>query len=415
MILLLYNFVVHLIQILLIPISWFNKKIKLFLNGRKKTFTQIASIKKQDKVIWFHCASLGEFEQGRPIIESIRENPKFKNHKIVLTFFSPSGYEVRKNYAFADVVCYLPMDTKSNMKKFIRQIHPEIVIIVKYEFWPNLLTQLKKQNIKTVLISAIFRKNQALFKPFGKFIRKTLSAFDHIFVQNEISKKLLKNINFKDVIVVGDTRFDRVIEIAKENSSIPIIKNFIQPNTNFTLVAGSTWKKDEDLLVNYINNHAKDDQQFIIAPHNIDKSAILKLKESIQKKVVLYTEIKSDKEKIEAKILILDTIGMLSKVYKYGDLAYIGGGFGAGIHNTLEPAAFGLPILIGPNYQKFNEAVELIKAEACFIINNKTDLKNSIQLFYTNKKHLETTIKHIKNYVSNNIGAKNSILAYLNK
>ena len=286
----LYNIFVITMGWFLKPISLFNKKIKLFINGRKDTFRQLNSIKKTDKVIWFHCASLGEFEQGRPIIENLKfQIPNFKSYKIVLTFFSPSGYEIRKNYEFADVVCYLPLDTKQNARLFLEKVHPEMAIFVKYEFWPNILKELNSRKIKTLLVSGIFRKNQVFFKSnkfAKKFMQNSLKAFNHFFVQDINSKQLLNNIGFNNVTISGDTRFDSVYKIANQDNKLDFIDDFIESTTDFVLVAGSTWKKDEDLLVDYINNHATPNQQFIIAPHNINNLAIKQLKNAIQKKTI---------------------------------------------------------------------------------------------------------------------------------
>lgn len=409
-----YNILVILISWFLIPISWFNKKIKLFLNGRKNTFQQLSKIKKDDHVTWFHCASLGEFEQGRPLIEEIKN--QHPTVKIVLTFFSPSGYEIRKNYEFAFVVCYLPLDTNKNVRKFLDLVHPKMAIFVKYEFWPNILKELKIRNINTLLVSAIFRENQVFFKQNGfakRFMQKSLKTFTHFFVQDTNSKKLLNNIQFENVTVSGDTRFDRVYNNSLQNHKLDFIESFLKITTNSVLVAGSTWKKDEELLVNYINEKASDNQQFIIAPHNIDFEDIKNLKNSILKKTILFSEI-SNVTKIDAQVLIVDTIGLLNKVYSYATIAFIGGGFGAGIHNILEPTTFGVPILIGPKYHKFKEAIDLVKLKGCFVVNNQIDF-NKILTLFSDKNELEK-IKMINNqYVKKNIGATLCITNYIKK
>ena len=266
-----YTAFVYIVHIVLQFVALFNKKINLFVEGRNETFHKLKDkISKNDQVIWMHCASLGEFEQGRPVIEKLKEKNPFK--KIVVTFFSPSGYEVRKNYALADVVCYLPLDTPSNVSKFLKIVHPEIAIIVKYEFWPNLLYGLRKSGIKTILISGIFRKNQSFFKWYGGWMRNALKTFDFFFVQDGNSKKLLNSIQFQNVEVSGDTRFDRVFEITQQNNELDFIAEF--NNNKYTLVAGSTWKEDEMLLVDYINNKAAENEKFIIAPHNINAEQI---------------------------------------------------------------------------------------------------------------------------------------------
>ena len=406
----LYNILVSIVGFLLKGITLFNKKIKLFVDGRKRTFENIASvIAENDKVIWFHCASLGEFEQGRPILESLKE--QYPIHKIVLTFFSPSGYEIRKNYKLADIVCYLPLDTKLNARKFLDCTHPELVFFVKYEFWPNILNELKRRSIKTFLVSGIFRENQVFFKWYGGWIRKALNAFEHFFVQDENSKILLHSISFKNVTVSGDTRFDRVYEITKQDNQLSFIEEF--KNNRYTLVAGSTWKEDEELLVDYINNNASENEKFIIAPHNIKKEDIQKLKSSFNKRVVLFSE-KDQKELQKYQVFIIDTVGILSKIYSYATVAYVGGGFTkSGVHNTLEPATFGIPIVIGPNYSKFNEVIDLVKIEACFSIDKSKKLSVLLEKLFQLKKFRNRAGENALKYVIDKTGATTKILYYL--
>ncbi len=411
MIYILYNIFVIIISWLIIPISWFNKKINFFVNGRKKTFEKLSSIKKTDKVIWFHCASLGEFEQGRPILENIKKQISKKskeNYKIVLTFFSPSGYEVRKNYEFADVICYLPLDTNKNARRFLDLTHPEMAIFIKYEFWPTILKELDNRKIKTILVSGIFREKQAFFNNglLSSFMKNSLKTFDHFFVQDKNSKNLLNSIYLDNVTVSGDTRFDRVYEITKQDNSLNFITDFVQ--NKHILVAGSTWKKDEEILINYINNHATANEKFIIAPHNI--TAINWLKNSFNKEVTLF----SDKIKNNnAQVFIIDTVGILTKIYSYAHVAYVGGGFGTGIHNILEPATFGLPIIIGPKYQKFNEANALIKNQGCFVVENQTDFNAIVKKLNTNSDYRNQASKTSKEYIVNNLGATKSIINYI--
>ena len=406
----LYNILIFKASLVLKIIAIFNKKIKLFVDGRKETFTKLKQhINKTDKVIWMHCASLGEFEQGRPILEKLKE--KHPTKKLVLTFFSPSGYEVRKNYKEADVVCYLPLDSAKNAKKFLNIVHPETAIFVKYEFWPNLLKELKIRNIDTILISGIFRKDQAFFKWYGSFMRKALSSFSCFFVQDKLSETLLKSIRIEHVSTCGDTRFDRVYEITKQDTQLDFVSKF--KNNCYTLVAGSTWKEDEELLVNYINSSASEKEKFIIAPHNINEKEIQELKNSISKKVVLFSE--NGEKKLEAyQVFIIDTIGILTKVYSYADIAYVGGGYTkSGVHNVLEPATFGRPIIIGPNYSKFIEVKELVDREACFSVNNSQKLSVLLSSFFIDKiKRLETGSRAL-NYVINKTGATTKILKYL--
>ena len=406
----LYNILIFKASLMLKIIALFNKKIKLFVDGRKEIFTKLKQhINKTDKVIWMHCASLGEFEQGRPILEKLKEN--YPTKKLVLTFFSPSGYEVRKNYNVADVVCYLPLDSVKNAKRFLDILHPETAIFVKYEFWPNLLKELKVRKIDTILISGIFRKNQVFFKWYGGFMRKALRAFSYFFVQDALSENLLKKINLNNVIACGDTRFDRVYEITKQDNTLDFISEF--KNKNYTLVAGSTWKEDEELLVNYINTKASEKEKFIIAPHNINTKDIQDLKNAITKKVVLFSE--KEGESLENyQVFIIDTIGILTKVYSYADVAYVGGGYTkSGVHNVLEPATFGVPIVIGPNFNKFLEVKELVAEDACFSVNNSQKLSVLLSGFFIDKvKRLEAGSRAL-NYVIKKTGASTKILNYL--
>ena len=408
----LYNILVLSASFFLNIIAKFNKKLKLFVEGRNQTFQKLSNvISENDKVIWFHCASLGEFEQGRPILEKLKE--QYPTYKIVLTFFSPSGYEVRKDYKLADVVCYLPLDTKLNARKFLDITHPELVFFVKYEFWPNILNELKKRSIKTLLVSGIFRKNQVFFKWYGGWMRKALNAFEHFFVQDKNSKILLHSINFNNVTVSGDTRFDRVYEITKQDNRLLFIEEF--KDNKYTIVAGSTWKEDEELLVKYINNEASENEKFIIAPHNIKKEEIQKLKNSINKKVVLFSE-KEQKELNKYQVFIIDTVGILTKIYSYATIAYVGGGYTkSGVHNVLEPATFGIPIVIGPNYHKFNEAIDLVNEEACFVISDSKKLSVLLSKLFQLKQFRETAGNNALKYVIDKTGATTKILYYLKK
>jgi 3-deoxy-D-manno-octulosonic-acid transferase len=405
-----YSTLIFIATFILKIIALFNKKIHLFVEGRKETFPKLKSaISKNDKVIWMHCASLGEFEQGRPLIEKLKE--KYPTHKLVLTFFSPSGYEVRKNYKLVDVVCYLPLDSLKNAKDFLTIVHPELAIFVKYEFWPNFLKELKNQQIKTILVSGIFRNNQSFFKWYGSWMRKSLQAFSYFFVQDSNSKKLLNSIHFKNVTVSGDTRFDRVFEITKQNNKLSFIAKF--KDNKQTLVAGSTWKEDEDLLVNFINNKASENEKFIIAPHNIKQSDIHNLKNAIIKKTVLFSEM-SNKNLNEYQVFIIDTVGILTKIYSYAEIAYVGGGYTkSGVHNILEPATFGVPIIIGPNYQKFNEVIDLVEKKACFTVNNSQKLSVLLTQLFNNKQKRENAGSKALNYVVDKTGATLKILNYL--
>ena len=375
MMLFLYNLVVQIAAFLLKIIAVFNKKMKLFVDGRKVVFPVLEQkIKPTDKTIWFHAASLGEYEQGLPVIEKIKE--QFPSHKIVLSFFSPSGYEVRKKNTVADITVYLPLDTKKNAQQFLKLVHPDLVFFIKYEYWPNYLFELKKSNTKTYLISGIFRENQLFFKWYGGFYRKALDAFTYFFVQNETSKKLLQQLGKTNVSVSGDTRFDRVSAILEKDNSLDFISDF--KNSTLTIVVGSSWPKDEDLIVNFINSNNYN-VKFIIAPHNIKEEQIQQLKKSITKKTVLFSE-KEGQHLADFDVFIIDTIGILTKIYSYADIAYVGGGFGnPGVHNVLEPATFGVPILIGPNYSHFAEAVALVNMDASVSITNQIELNEALE------------------------------------
>ena len=367
----LYNLIILFASQVVKILALFSPKMKLFVSGRKEVFSKIREkIKLSDQTIWFHAASLGEYEQGLPVIEKIKI--QYPNHKIVVTFFSPSGYEVRKNNTIADVTVYLPLDTKLNAQKFIESIHPEMVFFIKYEFWPNYLNELKKRRIKTYLISGIFRENQAFFKWYGSFYRNALKTFDYIFVQNDSSKKLLQNIGYNNVKISGDTRFDRVVSILERDNSLPFIEQF--KNNQTTIVIGSSWPKDENLVTHYINN-STDTIKFIIAPHNIKLEQIQQLKNAITKKTVLFSE-KENHNLSDFQVFIIDTIGILTKIYSYADIAYVGGGYGnPGVHNILEPATFGVPIVIGPNFSHFAEATALVHQKGCISISNQNELK----------------------------------------
>jgi len=404
---LVYHFVIFLASILLPLIAVFSKKIKLFVNGRKDTFSKIASLK-NEKTIWFHAASLGEFEQARPIIEALKK--QYKHYKILVTFFSPSGYEVRKNYNLADVVCYLPLDSKGNAKKFIATVNPTLAIFIKYEFWPNLLNELKKKEIQTILVSGILRGNQLFFKSYGGFMKNSLAAFHYFFVQDDTSKELLSSINYTNVTVAGDTRFDRVSEILKQDNSLDFINKF-KDNT-YTIVAGSTWKEDEEFLVDYINTKATEDEKFIIAPHNIKPAAIIELKKSIHKKTVLHSE-KECKNLSDKHVFIIDTIGILTKIYAAADLAYVGGGLKTGLHNILEPATFGIPVVIGNKYDKFKEAVDLVKIGGCISVKNQQEFTENLINLKEDESFRKLTGVINKKYIKQHRGATELIMNYL--
>ncbi|HEY4616885.1 MAG TPA: glycosyltransferase N-terminal domain-containing protein, partial [Flavobacterium sp.] len=351
-----YNIVIQITGSLLKFISLFNSKINLFVEGRKNVFATLdQKIKATDKTIWFHAASLGEYEQGLPVIEKIKI--EYPSHKIVITFFSPSGYEVRKNNFVADATVYLPLDTRRNAREFLRIVHPEMAFFIKYEYWLNYLNELKVRKTPTYLISGIFRKDQMFFKSYGGFYRKALDGFSYFFVQNESSKKLLQQLGKTNVAISGDTRFDRVATILEKDNSLEYISQF--KNDTLTIVVGSSWPKDEALLLDFINKN-EFNVKFIIAPHNIKENQIELLKDGITKKTVLFSEMEG-KNLSDFDVFIIDTVGILTKIYSYADIAFVGGGFGnPGVHNLLEPATFGVPIVIGPNYSHFAEATALV-------------------------------------------------------
>ena len=406
----LYNLVVLFASQILKLIALFSPKIKLFVSGRKNVFEILQSkIQPNDSTIWFHAASLGEYEQGLPVIEKIKT--KYPAHKIVITFFSPSGFEIRKNNAIADVTIYLPLDTKSNAKKFLKWVHPDMVFFIKYEYWPNYLNELKKTNSKTYLISGIFRPNQVFFKWYGSFYRNALKSFEYFFVQNETSKSLLQTIGFTNVKVSGDTRFDRVVSILKRDNSLDYIKNF--KNDSVLIVIGSSWAKDEVLITNYINQ-VNGNIKFIIAPHNIKEEQIQTIKKTITKKTILFSELKTntDFSYLENfQVLIIDTIGILTKIYSYADIAYVGGGFGnPGVHNILEPATFGIPIVIGPNYSHFAEAIALVHQKGCISISNQNELNDTMDFLLNNEDERHEKGHICSTFVQMNKGATDLIL-----
>lgn len=385
-----YNLIVVFAGFVLKILAAFSPKMKLFVQGRKGVFSTLAAkIKSEDQSIWFHAASLGEYEQGLPVIEKIKE--RFPGHKLVLTFFSPSGFEVRKNNLVADVTVYLPLDTVANAREFVRLVQPEMVFFIKYEFWPNYLNELKMQKIKTFLISGIFRENQMFFRSYGGFYRKSLDAFDYFFVQNSSSKDLLQTLGKTNVSVSGDTRFDRVAEILQKDNHLDFISQF--KNDMLTIVVGSSWPKDEALLVDFINS-TKHSVKFIIAPHNIKAEQIAQLKKSIAKKTVLFSK-KENKNLADYDVFIIDTIGILTKIYSHADIAYVGGGFGnPGVHNILEPATFGIPIVIGPNFSHFSEAIALVNMGGCVSISNQKELTDALEDLIHNED-----VRHEKGHI----------------
>lgn len=404
----LYNFVISLAEIVLKVLAVFNKKIALFVSGRQQTFSRLRSqIKPNDKTIWIHCASLGEFEQGRPIIEKLRKSKP--SYKIVLSFFSPSGYEVRKDYKEVDIVVYLPLDSVKNAKKFIELVQPSLVIFVKYEFWPNILKELKRNSIQTILISGIFREDQIFFKFYGGWMKNSLHSFSHFFVQNENSQKLLENIGVDKVTISGDTRFDSVNTILGQENSLDFLEDFVRGKQ--VLVAGSTWPIDESYLTSFLNMKQAENFRCIIAPHNINPKEIEKLKNNINLETALYSEGQINNT---AKVFIADTIGILTKIYSYADMAYVGGGFDKeGVHNVLEPAVFSIPLVIGPIYDKFEEAKELVALKGCLVASDEIQLFDHLYELNNNEDYRLKIGNIAGSYIKNNIGATEIILNYI--
>lgn len=392
--------------------SFFNTKARLWLQGRRNWQVHFAADWQQlnpnhQPCVWVHCASLGEFEQGRPLIEQLKV--EYPQTKILLTFFSPSGYEIRKNYAHADYVCYLPADARSNALIFIDLFKPTLSIFVKYEFWYHYLMVLYQKHVSILLISAIFRENQVFFKWYGGLFRGLLPTFKQIFTQNQASANLLQQIDLQNFIVVGDTRIDRVLKIAQDAPSFPLIEVFAK-NYNI-LVIGSSWQPDEAILLPFINKKLPTDWKVIIAPHDIAESHIRQIEQALNIEKIRYSNANSDNV-ITAKVLLIDNIGMLAALYRYGKMAYIGGGFGAGIHNTLEPIAFGLPVVFGPKFQKFEEAVYLTQHGGAFVIKDLSDFQAAFDSLQDETSY-EKAAAIAKSYIIDNQGATQQILTFI--
>ena len=385
--------------------SIFNKKVRKMWRGEREAIKILkAKVDPDAQYIWFHAASLGEFEQGRPLIEKIRaEHPEYK---ILLTFFSPSGYEVRKDYKGADIICYLPLDTISNARRFLRNVRPVMAFFIKYEFWYNYLHILKHRNVPVYSVSSIFRPRQVFFRWYGRQYAHVLKCFTHFFVQNEISRYLLSTIGIKSVTVVGDTRFDRVLQIKQEAKQLPILQAFTSGDTP-CFVAGSTWQPDEDILIRYFNAHKN--WKVIIAPHVVDDDHLHQILSRLDRRTVRYTQT-TPEEAANAQSLIIDCYGLLSSVYQYGDVAYVGGGFGAGIHNVLEAAVWGMPVLFGPNNKKFQEAQGLLIAQGGFEITDYRSFSKIMNRISTDADLLQQSGTKAGGYVENRAGASCRIL-----
>ncbi|MFA6744960.1 MAG: glycosyltransferase N-terminal domain-containing protein [Bacteroides graminisolvens] len=404
----LYNLAIGIYDLIVHIMAPFSRKPRKMMKGHWVVYELLRQqIEKDARYIWFHAASLGEFEQGRPLIEKIRA--KYPDYKILLTFFSPSGYEVRKNYRGADVVCYLPFDKPRNVKKFLDISNPVMAFFIKYEFWKNYLDELNKRRIPVYSVSSIFRKDQIFFKWYGGTYRNVLKNFDYLFVQNEASRRFLSKIGINKVTVVGDTRFDRVLQIREEAKELPLVEKF--KGDSFTLVAGSSWGPDEDLFLEYFNTHPE--MKLIIAPHVIDENHLVEIISKLKRPYVRYT--RADERNVQkADCLIIDCFGLLSSIYRYGEVAYIGGGFGVGIHNTLEAAVYGIPVVFGPKYHKFMEAKQLIEAQGAFSISNYEELSSLFDRFLTDEHFHRETGSNAGFYVTNNAGATDKVLSMIN-
>lgn len=402
--LLVYNLGMHLLGAIIRFVALFNQKARRWVVGRKGQFKTILNqLSENEKTVWVHCASLGEFEQGRPLIDEIKL--RFPHKKIVLTFFSPSGYEVRKNYPNADHVFYLPLDTYRKARKFIKMINPEIVFFIKYEYWYNLLKLLNRKNIPVYFVSAIFRPDQLFFKSYGKWYRKLLRLATHFFVQTESSANLLKSINISNYTITGDTRFDRVAHVAENVKSLPVVESFVD---NYpVIVAGSTWKAEDALLRQYLRINPT--VKVILVPHEVENGSVDRIMQQYTDLAIQYS--KANKSNVQNKrVLVVDCYGVLTSLYQYGTIAIIGGGFGVGIHNVLEPATFGLPIIFGPKYEQFNEAVDLLNQNSAFVVNNIEEFNLVLNHLLKHNEIIQKISLQTKEYVQRNVGATKLIL-----
>jgi 3-deoxy-D-manno-octulosonic-acid transferase len=401
--LLMYNTAIRIYYLLICLASLFNNKAALWLRGRKQQ-----TIKHHNKSLWFHFASLGEFEQGRPVLEQLKQ--QYPDHEVVITFFSPSGYEVRKNTPLANAVYYLPLDTAANARDFILKINPTLAVFTKYEYWYHFFAELNRRRVPLYVVSGIFRPSQIFFKWYGSLHRKMLGFVNYFFVQDERSVQLLREINITKAVVSGDTRFDRVWANAQQPKSIPFIDEF--KNGQKLFIAGSTWPADEVLLVDLVKQYP--DWKFIFAPHEIGEDRIAGLIKLLpENQTIKYSQLESHISHLESDILIIDNIGMLSALYQYADIAYIGGGFGAGIHNTLEAAAFGLPVIFGPKYARFKEAGDLIAEGAAFSIANESELNHAAGKLMNDRETLTDAGQKARVYVEQNIGATQKIVDHI--
>jgi len=406
--LLFYNIFLLLYKLGIRIAARWNNKAALWLRGRNDIYKNLQSATAGEKTIWMHCASLGEFEQGRPVIEKIKY--QIPESTIILTFFSPSGFEVRKNYPGASQISYLPMDSGKNAKKFLDTIRPSLVIFVKYDYWYYYLNECRKRKIPLLMISAVFRKDQPFFKWYGSLHRKMLNCFTHFFVQDEVSKKLLFTLKLTNVTLAGDTRFDRVAEIAEKNEPVPLVEKFC--GSSQVLVAGSTWTADEKIIETAVKDMNR--LKVIIAPHEIHREHLEQIKLLLPDSVFYSQLAIHDPQLANHRFLIIDNIGMLSRLYYYATVTYVGGGFDKGIHNTLEAAVYGKPVIFGPRYKKFREAHELIAKKAGFVIHNSDELKNGlINLLSNTDNCYSAAVSGAGKYSKENKGATEKIIRYI--
>jgi len=405
-----YFIAIRIFGLVILLVSPFNIKARKWIRGRKDVWEKLTTkFPVNETVVWFHCASLGEFEQGRPVIEAYRKAKP--EHKILLTFFSPSGYEIRKNYEIVDWVFYMPLDLKGQVKKFLELVDPHFAVFVKYEFWYEYLFQMWQKEIPVFLISAHFRPQQWFFKWYGKKFRKMLEFFNHFFVQNELSEQILNSFGFNKVTIAGDTRFDRVYQIAQTDTENKLAETFKQ--NEILVVAGSTWPGDEQFLIRYIN-HSSSNVKWILAPHEVQSTHIKQITDQLKVPFQKYSDALINFS-VESRVLIIDNIGMLSSLYKYGELAYVGGGFGSGIHNILEPATFGIPVVFGPSFSKFQEAIDLIELKAAYSIKSYKELMNILDVWLSHPETLIKAGKIAKEYIESKAGATNLIVDNLLK
>lgn len=404
-----YNIVIYIYLIGVAIASCFNKKVKKMWAGERQAIKVLREkVDPNARYIWFHAASLGEFEQGRPLMEYLRKT--HPEYKILLTFFSPSGYEVRKNYEGADIICYLPLDTIRNARRFLRAIKPVMAFFIKYEFWYNYLHILQHRGVPTYSVSSIFRPDQIFFQWYGKGYGRVLKCFTHFFVQNIESKNLLAKLDIHDVEVVGDTRFDRVLQIKEASKQLPIVEKFTE-NASKVFIAGSSWLPDEEVFLKYFNLHK--DWKLIVAPHVIGEDHLAQIFELLKgRRVVRYTEATEENVK-DAEVLIIDCFGLLSSIYHYGTISYVGGGFGVGIHNVLEAAVWDIPVIFGPNNKRFQEAQGLIMAGGGFEINDYQSFRDLMLRFETDEMFLQTSKKHAGEFVKGRAGATEKIMGSL--